>query len=165
MASYNNYRSARPRPQRAGQWPHSSSNRPAKSGKRGVFIHPSKFVNKEVVTVEQTVYQAGHTFRDFGFQSRLQQNLDNKGFSAPSAIQDQAIQPILDGNDVFGLANTGTGKTAAFLLPLIQKLIRQPVAPNPAYGRLETDIISIKSIRLAGTESKIVCMSIIKVGI
>jgi superfamily II DNA/RNA helicase len=52
--------------------------------------------------------------------------LKTTGFTAPSAIQDQAIPLVLEGKDVIGLANTGTGKTAAFLLPILTHLIETP---------------------------------------
>jgi ATP-dependent RNA helicase RhlE len=63
-----------------------------------------------------------HTFKDFGFVAPLQENLETKGYTVPTAIQDQAIKSIMAGRDLIGLANTGTGKTAAFLLPMINKL-------------------------------------------
>ena len=85
------------------------------------FIHPSKFVNRASVQ-EQVIYQPKHTFRDFEFNEALQSNLDKINFTTPSAIQDEAIPLIKAGNDVIGLANTGTGKTAAFLLPIIHRL-------------------------------------------
>lgn len=48
------------------------------------------------------------------------------GYTHPTAIQDQAIKHVLAGKDVIGLANTGTGKTAAFVLPMIQRLLDMP---------------------------------------
>jgi superfamily II DNA/RNA helicase len=54
----------------------------------------------------------------------LKQNIVNMGFVHPTAIQDQAIQPILEGRDVIGIANTGTGKTATFLIPLLDKAMK-----------------------------------------
>lgn len=62
-----------------------------------------------------------HTFADFPFGSELHHNIAQKGYEIPSPIQDQAIPHIIDGKDVIGLANTGTGKTAAFLLPIIER--------------------------------------------
>jgi len=54
----------------------------------------------------------------------LKDNIKNRGYIKPTPIQDQAIQHILDGRDLIGLAATGTGKTAAFLIPLIDKLFK-----------------------------------------
>lgn len=106
------------------------TNRTPQKKQRGAYIHPSKFVNKATVVAEETVYEPKNTFRDFAFDGRLQENLDQKGFILPSAIQDQAIGPILEGRDVVGLANTGTGKTAAFLLPIIQKILHNKPVPT-----------------------------------
>src|SRR5690349_13020387 len=64
------------------------------------------------------------TFEDFNINLNLKQNIKNRGFSNPTPIQTQAIKPILEGRDVIGLASTGTGKTAAFLIPLIDKLFK-----------------------------------------
>lgn len=90
--------------------------------KRGAYIHPSKFINKAVVAAEETPYEPTHRFEDFDFSDALKQNIRDKGYEYPTAIQDQSIPLILDGKDVIGLANTGTGKTAAFSLPIIEML-------------------------------------------
>ena len=86
------------------------------------YIHPSKFINKAVEVEAEVPYAPKHSFADFPFGSELHYNIRNKGFVSPSAIQDQAIPEIIAGNDVIGLANTGTGKTAAFLLPIIERM-------------------------------------------
>ncbi len=88
---------------------------------RGERIGFSRFIKKGV-RVEEKPYVAKHTFSDFIFNEQLYKNITRVGYVAPRPIQDQAIRPILDGRDVFGMANTGTGKTAAFLLPLIEKI-------------------------------------------
>jgi len=85
------------------------------------YIHPSKFINKAVAKADEVVYESKHKFADFPFGSQLHHNVAKKGYDTPSAIQDQAIPHIIDGKDVIGLANTGTGKTAAFLLPIIER--------------------------------------------
>lgn len=85
------------------------------------FIHPSKFTNKAVTKAEETPYEAKHAFADFPFGAQLKHNVASKGYVTPSAIQDQAIPHVINGSDVIGLANTGTGKTAAFLLPIIER--------------------------------------------
>jgi len=85
------------------------------------YIHPSKFINKAVSKADEVVYESKHKFADFPFGAQLHHNIATKGYVTPSAIQDQAIPYIIEGKDVIGLANTGTGKTAAFLLPIIER--------------------------------------------
>lgn len=72
--------------------------------------------------VEEVVIK--HTFNDFNLSPEIKKNLSHKGYEVPTPIQDRAINPILDGHDLIGLANTGTGKTAAFLLPLLEKVYK-----------------------------------------
>lgn len=88
---------------------------------RGERIDFSRFVKKGVY-VEERPYVAKHTFSDFPFNPQLHKNIARAGYIHPRPIQDQSIPTIIKGMDVFGLANTGTGKTAAFLLPLIEKI-------------------------------------------
>lgn len=110
---------------------HGGGGRPQrKSVKRGAYIHPSKFVSRATVTGEESPYVSTNKFSDFAFHERVHSNVEHKGYTTPSAIQDQAIPHVLERKDVIGLANTGTGKTAAFLLPIINKLYldRQPMS-------------------------------------
>ncbi len=96
-----------------------------RGGRRGgnpERIDTSRFIRKAEV-VELKPYVSKHTFADFPFDAKLHATIAKKGFEHPMPIQDQAIMPALEGRDVLGLANTGTGKTAAFLLPLIQKVM------------------------------------------
>jgi ATP-dependent RNA helicase RhlE len=97
----------------------SSGNR---RGPKSDYIDESRFINRATEVVEE-VHVAKHTFADFGVHPALQANLDAKGFVQPSPIQDQAIPVALKGGDVIGIANTGTGKTIAFLIPIINKLV------------------------------------------
>jgi ATP-dependent RNA helicase DeaD len=62
------------------------------------------------------------TFKDLGLSPDIQQALDELGYEDPTPIQEQAIPELLGGHDVIGQAQTGTGKTAAFGLPLLQYL-------------------------------------------
>ncbi|KKR78880.1 MAG: ATP-dependent RNA helicase RhlE, partial [Candidatus Nomurabacteria bacterium GW2011_GWA2_40_9] len=104
----------------------SFNKRPSASKKSrfgGERIDYSRFVKKAVHT-EEKPYISKNTFADFPFNEKLQKNIAKKGYANPRPIQDQSIHSILDGRDVFGLANTGTGKTAAFLLPLIDKVMK-----------------------------------------
>jgi superfamily II DNA/RNA helicase len=92
-------------------------------------IERHKFINKAVAAQDETAYEARHAFRDFPFNPDVQRNIERKGYETPSPIQDQAIPHILEGRDVIGLANTGTGKTAAFLLPLINRMAGINIRP------------------------------------
>ena len=62
-------------------------------------------------------------FSEFGFDPDLMEGISAMGFESPTPIQEQAIPAILQGKDIIGSAQTGTGKTAAFLLPVIQNII------------------------------------------
>jgi len=67
-----------------------------------------------------------HAFANFQIDERLKHTIGEKGYITPTPIQDRAIPHILQGKDVVGIANTGTGKTAAFLIPLVDKVLRHP---------------------------------------
>ncbi len=119
----------------AGGRPSFNRGRPGgrSGGSRGSskkYINPTKFINKAVAKAEEVPYVSEHTFADFAFAEQLKNNIIRKGYIKTTSIQDQAIQPILDGKDVIGLANTGTGKTAAFLLPIINHQIGVNIRPS-----------------------------------
>ncbi|MEO8582002.1 MAG: DEAD/DEAH box helicase [Patescibacteria group bacterium] len=89
-------------------------------------VDPSKYVNKAVEQETQEVYVSQHTFDEFNLDPKLIQNVRTHGYDVPTPIQDQTIPSLMEGRDVVGIANTGTGKTAAFLLPLLHKIILDP---------------------------------------
>lgn len=99
---------------------YSSSGRSRRAPKKA-FIHHSKFV-RPASPRELESFTPLHAFSDFAIAPLIQQNLTNMGFSEPSPIQDQAIPLGLAGHDVVGIANTGTGKTAAFAVPVLNAL-------------------------------------------
>ena len=90
---------------------------------KGEDLNPMMFVLK-AVPAEEEVYVPKKTFSDFGFSDQLKRNISGRGYTRLTPIQDQAMGLLLEGRDLVGLANTGTGKTAAFLLPLINKVSR-----------------------------------------
>ncbi|MEI7603929.1 MAG: DEAD/DEAH box helicase [bacterium] len=110
-----------------GGRPNFRRNSGGNGGKKGRFnvenIDVSLFVNKAVFKEEEK-YVPQHKFADFNIEQSLKNNIIEKGYEFPTPIQDQAIEPILSGADVIGIANTGTGKTAAFLIPLINKVLQ-----------------------------------------
>lgn len=89
---------------------------------RGQYINPARFVRAARPT-EAVEYQTTHQFSDFAMHPKLLTNLSAKGYVTPSPIQDQTIPLGLDGQDVIGIANTGTGKTAAFAVPVLTRLM------------------------------------------
>ncbi|KND51462.1 MAG: ATP-dependent RNA helicase DeaD [Parcubacteria bacterium C7867-001] len=103
-------------------------SRGGKRGGRGGFQEMNVDVNKLVNKVEkieaEAMYVPKHTFADFPVDDHLKANIIGKGYTTPTPIQDQVIPEVLKGHDVVGLANTGTGKTATFLIPLIDKVLK-----------------------------------------
>jgi ATP-dependent RNA helicase RhlE len=91
---------------------------------RGERINVSRFINKAVITEVTDHFKPEHHFVDFAIDTHLKKNILAKGYFEPTPIQDRAIPHILQGSDVSGVANTGTGKTGAFLIPLIDKVTR-----------------------------------------
>lgn len=69
-------------------------------------------------------------FSDFGLHRSVMEGIEAMGFETPTPVQEQAIPSILEGKDVIGCAQTGTGKTAAFVLPILSKLTALPVKLN-----------------------------------
>jgi superfamily II DNA/RNA helicase len=74
-------------------------------------------------SAESTDSPVSITFADFGLDPRVQKAIGEQGYNTPTPIQAQAIPHVLAGKDLMGAAQTGTGKTAAFVLPIIQKLL------------------------------------------
>src|SRR5688572_10381606 len=68
---------------------------------------------------------AAQTFADLGLDPRLVKALESLGYEEPTPIQSAAIAPLLAGRDVLGQAATGTGKTAAFALPMLQRIAEE----------------------------------------
>ena len=66
------------------------------------------------------------SFSPFNFHPRINAGISAAGYTTPTPIQERTIPPILEGRDVLGLAQTGTGKTAAFVLPILQRLMKGP---------------------------------------
>lgn len=64
-------------------------------------------------------------FSTFGLHGCILANIKALGYETPTPIQEQAIPPVLEGRDMIGLAQTGTGKTAAFMLPIVQRLMKR----------------------------------------
>jgi superfamily II DNA/RNA helicase len=95
--------------------------------KNSVFNDITKFINKsnvkEVRPIEEA-YVPENTFESLNIDERLKKAILDGGYTNPTLIQDKSIPNILEGRDLVGIANTGTGKTASFLIPLIDKALK-----------------------------------------
>lgn len=112
---------------RTGSFNRGRSAAPARRKKGAAqVIDPTLFVKKAIQVTETTVFQPEHKFADFAIHEKLKAIIAKRGFVHPTPIQDGAIPHVLKGRDVIGVANTGTGKTAAFLIPLINKAFHHP---------------------------------------
>jgi len=118
---------ARPQRSYSGRPPfRGAPYRPKTRAGQNEHIDPSRFVNKVVLTEEAPHFRPEHAFADFVIDERLKFAVTAKGYTSPTPIQDRTIPHALKGTDVVGVANTGTGKTAAFLIPILNKIIANP---------------------------------------
>ena len=114
-----------PNPRRASRGYAKSNSRFDNRGNRKSKVSDipaHRFINKAVEVADEAPYVPTHAFTDFALNARTLATLEHIGYTNPSPVQDQTIEPGLEGKDIIGLANTGTGKTAAFLLPIIERL-------------------------------------------
>ena len=86
-------------------------------------LDPSLFVKAATFETEE-VYRPKNNFWDLKIDKQLKTNISYRGYKEMTPIQDEAILPLLSGRDLVGIASTGTGKTAAFLIPLINKVTK-----------------------------------------
>ncbi|MEO1654821.1 MAG: DEAD/DEAH box helicase [Bacteroidota bacterium] len=103
---------------------YSRRNKPVrKFSKEKIDIH--KFIRKsqEKKAQVEAPYEVTRFFKDFPLRPKLLKQIDGIGYEKPTEIQDKTLETILEERDVIGIAGTGTGKTAAFLIPIIQQLL------------------------------------------
>jgi superfamily II DNA/RNA helicase len=112
----------------------------AKKNYQEMGVDLSKLINKAQPMEESAPYVPDLTFADLPIDERLKENILQKGYLLPTPIQDKSIPQVLMGHDVVGLANTGTGKTASFLIPLINRVI---------YDRSQRMLIMVPTRELA----------------
>ena len=118
----NSYRSSNPRFSNNKSRSRFSGYRKAA---KPVGIHESHYIKKAVKPVVLAdVFVPKLKFEQLPVHESLKQNIIRHKYTTPTPIQDEAILPILEGKDVIGIADTGTGKTAAFLIPLIEKILK-----------------------------------------
>lgn len=100
---------------KSGGFPFGKKSRQIKKLDENLFI-------KKAVTPVMLEEKTSMLFSDFLLVDKLKRNIADHGYTHPTPIQEKTIPPLLEGRDVIGIANTGTGKTAAFLIPLVNKI-------------------------------------------
>ena len=106
--------------------PASRFGAPRKAKRFGSDINPALFIKKACPVIKIEEVEVKHELHQFGFGQVLYRNIQNKGYLKPTKIQDEVIPAVLERRDVLGIANTGTGKTAAYALPLIEMIAKDP---------------------------------------
>jgi superfamily II DNA/RNA helicase len=76
--------------------------------------------------IDKPVYEVLRTFAEFNLNPIILKNIEKKGYEKPTEIQEKTMDAIMAGRDVLGLANTGSGKTAAFFIPLVHRMLENP---------------------------------------
>ncbi len=100
-----------------------NNTRPGRRNFSGASIDINRFISKVKPGEATPIFTPRYAFSELEIDQRLKKSIEKRGFKNPTPIQDKAIPHILQGKDVIGLANTGTGKTAAFLIPLLNKIL------------------------------------------
>jgi ATP-dependent RNA helicase RhlE len=118
--SNRSFKSKRPYP--AGRSKSNFRNKRTNPGKKLDY----RLFIKTATMQDEEIYHPKHKFDDFKISPTILKNLKDLGYEIPTPIQDQAIPQGLEGKDILGIANTGTGKTAAFLIPAIENVIKNP---------------------------------------
>ena len=101
----------------------SSGGKPRQTSRPIKKFDPSLFIKKVEEQIVSEVYIPKNKFSDFLIEQQLKENIIAKGYVNPTPVQDKAIPYLLEGRDIIAEANTGTGKTAAFLIPLINNVL------------------------------------------
>jgi ATP-dependent RNA helicase RhlE len=97
---------------------------PAKANSQVAYLNLSQSQAFGLAQCSQGVLNLN--FEHFAFDPRISAGIKSLGYTTPTPIQQQAIPVVLEGRDVLGTAQTGTGKTAAFVLPILQRLTKGP---------------------------------------
>ncbi len=93
-----------------------STNRPVSQ------LNPEMLVKKSIATAIKT-YVSERNFNQLNLHRSLAKNIADKGYQSPSEIQDKCVDRLVEGNDIVGIAATGTGKTGAFLIPIVHQML------------------------------------------
>lgn len=87
-------------------------------------LNPELLIQKAVVSTVKKSITVDKRFEDMNLQAQLKANILKMGFVSPTEIQDKTFDKLMDGGNLIGIANTGTGKTGAFLIPVLENMLR-----------------------------------------
>ena len=121
----NHSSSARPRVQSAN----NRSRNNARPAKKASTLDTSLLVKEADHNVVEKVFLSDRMVSELPIDSKLKQALALKGYERPTEIQDRTLETLMEGRDLLGIAQTGTGKTGAFLIPIIEQLLHKRVNP------------------------------------
>jgi ATP-dependent RNA helicase RhlE len=103
-------------------------------------------------TLESAHEQGSMSFAQLGLNTELQSSAAQAGFTAPTPVQAQAIGPVLNGRDVLAQAQTGSGKTAAYVLPVLQLLMATAASRDEAPKKRATQVLVLVPTRELATQ-------------
>jgi ATP-dependent RNA helicase RhlE len=101
----------------------------ARPAKKASTLNPNLLIKEAEQGAEAKIFRSDRLVSELPINSKLKQALASKGYTRPTEIQDRTLETLLDGKDILGIAQTGTGKTGAFLIPIIEKLLHQRINP------------------------------------
>ncbi|SIS43008.1 ATP-dependent RNA helicase RhlE [Zobellia uliginosa] len=93
------------------------------SGRRPASTLNPELLVKKSTGVSVTPFESERSFDQLELHRTLLKNIEEKGYKSPTEIQEKCIDPLMSGKDLIGIAATGTGKTAAFLIPMVQQML------------------------------------------
>ncbi|MEA3460831.1 MAG: DEAD/DEAH box helicase, partial [Bacteroidota bacterium] len=101
----------------------------ARPAKKVSTLDPSLLVKEADHRVVDKVFRSDRLVSELPIDNKLKQALASKGYKRPTEIQDRTLEALLEGRDLLGIAQTGTGKTGAFLIPIIEHLLHKRMNP------------------------------------
>lgn len=135
---------SRPGNSRSNDWRGQKAGAGKKSRKqKGSEIDLDRLVKRAKQSEAPAPYVASRTFQEFPLSHKVKLALTIRGYVNPTEIQDRSIDDALAGRDLIGIAQTGTGKTAAFLIPIIDRYLQRN-APNTALIMVPTRELAVQ---------------------
>lgn len=105
--------------------PRFSGNRQRSKVPKKSTLDPNLLIQKATIVASEKTITVETKFEDMQLQPQLKTNIQKMGFVSPTEIQDKTFDQLVDGANLIGIANTGTGKTGAFLIPILENLLRR----------------------------------------